>query len=210
MSTNPSSPTAEGFASKANAIQENLPPYLVLSCKCNLPKDTTNPETKETEIWEAEISLQLKKRGFLVEEVIHGNGMHSFLLSIEKRRLQILDSERSQIGFATLAHRDRFKLAQDSLYILNRLINKNFGISELTEGYLGRHKNQLKSQWSAWISHEANVMSTVTTDVRTIRDYFGCKNAMYFAFLDYYTWCLLFLAILGGLVFTNEVEYTYN
>ena len=190
----------------------NATPYIVLSCNLKLPIFASEEKGDPTTIWEGEIQNQLERRGFHIEERIHKpDGLHYFLLSMSRKRIQILDARRNQKSFAALSDIDRFQLAQDSLDILRRVVNSNFGISTLNDGYLGKNKQALKCQWSAWIAHDASESSRVRLrDTRTIRDYFGLKSAMYFCFLSYYSQCLLFLAVFGCLVFLNEVCFIPN
>jgi hypothetical protein len=215
-------------------LTNNPPPYLVLSCKCAIPLDKTicsdtakdtnidslsnskKSPLKEnaaanfsdpTKIWEMEIRHQLKRRGFLVEDCFHdSDNTHAFLLTIAKKRYQMLDAERENKGFFALSGADRFRLAQDSMSILKRLVTINFGIISTSDGYLGRNKHKLNCHWNIWIAHDATEFKKVRmASASSIKDYFGNKIAMYFAFLKYYTNCLFLLAIFGALVFAHEV-----
>lgn len=198
-------------------------PYIVLTCKCRIPDvqldvdnktqsdviidDDLEDKSTPVEIWAEEIRHQLHRRGFHVEASFSDKDhTHGFLLSIDCKRFQMLDACRDNKGYENLSTPERFRLAQDSFDILYRLISINFGFNYTKNPFLSKHKDSLRCSWYTWLAHDSEELKANTLETPSrIRDYYGNKIAIYFAFLNYYTRCLVLLGVVGLLVFFHEV-----
>ena len=188
---------------------------IISSDAVRIDRDTTLGKKKlgsVIDVWSEEIRLQLERRGFEVQEAYHNNNTHAFLLSISRKRFQDLDVryKASHYDTADVEHLDpiknqpyRLKLAQYALDILQRVTDSNFEF-HLKESKLQKHYEKLKTDWDFWIAHDHELLKTNKLESPTsIRDYYGNKAAMYFAFLQYYTFCMLFLSVFATLVFLH-------
>ena len=163
-----------------NRISTHPPPYLVLKTQYDIlklksegnilfkicfSKPNPNPNTDGKKIesistWVDEIKLQLLRRGFYVESSVHDpDGTHAFLLSITSKRYQILDANRYAKGFQNLTFAERFRLAQDSMEILERLTSMNFGLHFSSNMFLSKNSHILFCKWKFWIAHDKEELS---------------------------------------------------
>ena len=171
-------------------------------------EDKSDRKKSVIELWVRELSKQFRMRGFKMEKSIHNDGSHIFLLSILPKRYQLLDLNRNSYGISFLTPPERFRLAQDSLEILNRLISIDMGLTVQVASSSTSDKTfkNVTFKWVAWIAHDFDELKKVQpSNPNSIRDYYGNKIAIYFAFLKYYSNCLILFAIFGSLVFCHQV-----
>ena len=162
-----------------------------------------------TEKWTNEIKLQLFLRGFHVEAVHHDGVSHSFLLQLIKKRYQLQDAVTDNKGLTQIQEDSsyRYKLAQDSLDIIRRCTDANFHFNLHPE--LAAFDKKLKTNWDIWITHDRALHAQVPLDSPTrIKNYYGAKIGIYFAFLNYYSLSLGLLGVVGAIICYEHIINT--
>ena len=83
----------------------------------------------------------------------HETDVHSFLLTITEPRFRNLDAKiecRRDHSIATDKHY-RFRLSQECLNIVQRLVDANFDFHSHEK--LNGHHKKLKMNWEVWVAH---------------------------------------------------------